>query len=160
LEVSDIKIESANDPVKPFVYSYKVRVSGYAERTGKRLFLQPAFFQKGLGQMFPTSSRQHDIYFHYSWTENDRVEVELPGGFALDNAEAPGDLNFGELGHYKVNLAVTKDQRALVYQRDFRFLGLIFPKAIYPNLKQAFDVMHQRDNHTLTFKQDAAAVKQ
>ncbi len=156
-EVADIKIESANDPVKPFVYSYKVRVPGYAERTGKRLFLQPAFFQKSIGQMFPTSARQHDIYFHYPWTESDRVEVELPAGFALDNAESPGDINFGELGHYKINLALTKDQRKLVYQRDFRFLGLIFPKTTYPNLKEAFDVMHQRDNHTLTFKQDAAA---
>ncbi len=52
-ELSEIKIESANDPIKPFVYSYKVRVPGYAERTGKRLFLQPAFFQKGVGSYVP-----------------------------------------------------------------------------------------------------------
>src|SRR5262245_58567930 len=64
-EISDIKIEGANDPIKPFVYSYKIRVPGYAERTGKRLFLQPAFFQKGVGTLFPTSGRQHDVYFHF-----------------------------------------------------------------------------------------------
>jgi hypothetical protein len=156
-EVSGIKIESANDPLKPFVYSYKVRVPGYAERTGKRLFLQPAFFQKGIGQMFPTSTRQHDIYFHYPWTENDQVEVELPAGYALDNADSPGDMTFGELGHYKINIGITKDQRVLVYKRDFRFVGLVFPKTTYPQLKQAFDVLHQRDNHTITFKQGAAA---
>ncbi|HKQ77503.1 MAG TPA: DUF3857 and transglutaminase domain-containing protein [Blastocatellia bacterium] len=155
-DISEIKIESANDPVKPFAYSYKISVPGYAERTGKRLFIQPAFFQKGLGQMFPTSSRQHDIYFSYPWVEEDKVVIELPEGYALDNAESPGDLAFGEIGYCKTNLGVTQDQRTLEYKRNFRFTGLIFPKATYPNLKQAFDVLHQRDNHTITLKQGAA----
>jgi hypothetical protein len=160
-EISEIKIESANDPLKPFVYSYKVSIAGYAERTGKRLFLQPAFFQKGVGQMFPTSERQHDIYFRYPWTEEDQVVIELPEGYALDNADSPGDLSFGEAGHYHVKIGVTQDQRRLDYKRDFRFTALIFPKATYPNLKKAFDVLHQRDNHTITLKQAAAgAAKQ
>ena len=155
-EISEIQIESANDPLKPFIYSYKVRVPGYAERTGKRLFLQPAFFQKGVGQMFPTSERQHDIYFRYPWMEEDHIQIELPDGYALDNAESPGDLSFGDVGHCKVKIGVTEDQRKLDYNRDFRFTGLIFPKATYPNLKQAFDALHQRDNHTITLKQAAA----
>jgi len=155
-EISEVKIESANDPLKPFAYSYKVSAPGYAERTGKRLFLQPAFFQKGVGQMFTTSSRQHDIYFRYPWVEEDQVVIELPEGYALDNAEQPGDLNFGDLGYCKVKIGVTQNQRTLEYKRNFRFTGLIFPKASYPNLKEAFDVLHQRDNHTITLKQGAA----
>ena len=41
-EISNIKIENVTDPAKPFVYAFHVRVPGYAQRTGKRLFLQPA----------------------------------------------------------------------------------------------------------------------
>src|SRR5262249_55322894 len=115
-----------------------------------------AFFQKGVGQMFPTSSRQYDIYFRYPWVEEDQVLIELPEGYALDNAEQPGDLNFGDVGYCKINIGVTQNQRTLEYKRNFRFTGLIFPKAAYPNLKQAFDVLHQRDNHTITLKQGAA----
>src|SRR5207253_10552976 len=66
-EFADIHIENVSDPAKPFVYAYRVRVPGYAQRTGKRLFLQPAFFQKGIGALFATSERKHDIYFHYPW---------------------------------------------------------------------------------------------
>ncbi len=160
-ELSDIKIESATDPVKPFVYSYKVRIPGYAERTGKRIFLQPAFFQKGLAQMFPSSSRQHDVYFHYPWMEQDQVEIELPEGYALDNAEAPTPLGFGEAGSYDVKLAITTDQKTLVYNRTLRFMMLIAPKASYAALKGAFDAIHKSDNHAITLKQGAAAaVKQ
>jgi hypothetical protein len=36
---------------------------------------------------------------------------------------------------------------------------MVFPKATYPKLKQAFDVLHQRDNHTITLKQGAVAAK-
>ena len=88
--------------------------------------------------------------------EEDHVVIELPAGYALDNADTPGDLAFGELGHCKIKIGVAQDQRTLEYKRDFRFTGLIFPKESYPNLKKAFDVLHQSDNHTTTLKQGAA----
>lgn len=160
-EFADIKIESATDPVKPFVYSYKVRVQGYAERTGKRLFLQPAFFQKGVAAMFTTSERQNDIYFHFPWTEQDHVQIDLPPGYALDNAEQPGSFNFGDAGSYDVSLGITKDGKTLDYKRSFRFEMMLIPKASYANLKTIFNAVHESDNHTVTLKQGAAAaVKQ
>jgi transglutaminase superfamily protein len=160
-EITEVKFENVTDPFKPLVISYKVRVQGYAERTGKRLFLQPGFFEKGATPLFPTSQRKHDIYFYYPWTEEDDVVIELPAGYALDNAERPGDLAFGELGHLKIQLGVTKDERVLSYKRQFRFTGLLFPKDTYPNLKNAFDTVHKVDNHTITLKQSPAAeVKQ
>jgi hypothetical protein len=160
-EITDVKFENVTDPFKPLVISYKVRVQGYAERTGKRLFLQPCFFKKGVGPLFPTTSRQHDVYFHYPWTEEDDIEIGLPAGFALDNAEQPGDVNFGDVGYQKVKIFVTKDQRTLSYKRQFRFTGIIFPKDSYAALKQAFDTVNKIDNHVITLKQGAAAeVKQ
>ncbi len=159
-EVSNIKVENVSDPVKPFVYAYHVRVPGYAQRTGKRLFLQPAFFQHGAGQIFPTSQRQNNVYFHYPWSERDEVEINLPAGFALDNADAPMGINAGETSKYDIKLGVTKDGRMLVYNRTFFFGGgqtsLLFPVDSYAQLKILFDEMHKRDNHTITLKQGAA----
>jgi len=160
-EVAEVKFENVTDPFKPLVISYKVRAQGYAERTGKRLFLQPGFFKKGVGPLFPTNTRQHDVYFHYPWTEEDDIVIELPAGYALDNAEQPGDLDFGDIGYQKIKIGVTKDQHTLSYKRQFRFMGMIFPKDAYPNLKRAFDAVHQVDNHVITLKQGAAVeVKQ
>ncbi|HLG16276.1 MAG TPA: hypothetical protein VJH03_17480 [Blastocatellia bacterium] len=159
-EISQIKIENVADPVKPFTYSFHIRVPGYAQRTGKRLFLQPAFFQKGVGPLFPTSERKQPIYFHYPWSETDVVTIDLPEGFALDNADQPAEFNVPNVGAYLPKIGVTKDGRTLEYKRSFRFCAngvIYFDANVYPNLKRIFDTLHERDNHTLTLKQAAAA---
>ncbi|HYX41819.1 MAG TPA: hypothetical protein VE821_08985, partial [Pyrinomonadaceae bacterium] len=158
-EISDIKIENVQDPNKPFTYSYHVRVPGYAQRTGKRLFLQPAFFERGHNSLFTAATRKQMIYFSYPWAEQDEVLIELPTGFALDNADAPQPFTAGEIGKYDVHIGVTKDNRTLVYRRSFFFGGqdtILFPVNSYEQLKQVFDELHKRDEHTITLKQAVA----
>jgi Domain of Unknown Function with PDB structure (DUF3857)/Transglutaminase-like superfamily len=161
-ELSEIKIENITDPVKPFIYSFHVRVPGYAQRTGKRLFLQPAFFQHGISPLFQTSSRRHAVYFHYPWSEEDEVTIELPAGFALDNPDSPAPFGSGDLSVYDVKVYSTKDQRTLVYKRNFFFGAggdgidrLFYDANSYSQIKTYFDALHQRDNHTITLKQAA-----
>lgn len=157
-ELSDIKIENVTDPIKPFVYAFHVRVPGYAQRTGKRLFLQPAFFQKGLTPRFPASERRHGVYFHYPWSEEDDISIELPTGFELDNAESIGVIPLGNAGKYDVNIGITRDKRLLVYTRHFIFglNGAMFiPPEKYGQLKRIYDATHELDNHTITLKQSA-----
>ncbi len=159
-ELTDVRIENVSDPDKPFTYKYHVRVPGYAERTGKRLFLRPAFFQYGVGAMFPTSNRENLVYFHYPWSEQDSVEINLPEGFALDNADAPAPLDAGKVSQYKARVAITKDERTLIYNRTFTFGTpeiVLFPTSTYPALKDYFDRLNKADSHTITLKQGAAA---
>lgn len=110
--------------------------------------------------MFSASSRRHDLYFHFPWKEEDYIEITLPEGFALDNAEAPGSLNLGEAGSYETSLGVTQDKKILVYKRNFTFKALILQKANYTAVKGAFDTIHNADNHAITLKQGTAAAKQ
>ncbi len=159
-EISDIRIENVTDPVKPFVYSYRVRVPGYAQRTGKRIFLQPAFFEHGVAPLFPASERRHPVYFHYPWLEQDEVSIDLPAGYSLDNADAPTPIRSVPVTEYTPTIGVTRDGKTLVYQRQFFFGGggtILFPSASYSNLKTLFDAIHEADNHTITLKQTTAS---
>lgn len=155
-ELSSIQIENVTDPIKPFVYSYHIRVPGYAQRTARRLFLQPAFFQHGVGPVFAASARKFDIYFNYPWSEQDEVSIELPAGFSLDHVDPPTALSKDEASHYKPTL--TTEGRAVVYKRHFSFGGknsILFPVEEYVRLKTYFDKVHQQDNHTVTLISNA-----
>jgi Domain of Unknown Function with PDB structure (DUF3857)/Transglutaminase-like superfamily len=157
-EITNIKIENVTDHVKPLVYSYHVRFPGYAQRTGKRIFLQPAFFQYGLGPFFATTGRTYPIYFHYPWSEDDQVEINLPKGYALDNADAPTPFGGGGISEYKPSLAASPDGSLLVYKRSFYFGkdgNILFPVEAYSQLKNYFDMMHKQDNHSIALKQVA-----
>jgi hypothetical protein len=157
-DVSAIQISNITDPLKPYTYDYHIRVPGYAQRTGKRLFLQPEFFQRGLQPLFSGSERKYPVYFDYPWSEEDQVTIDLPAGFLLDNADAPQGFSADPVGEYKPSIAITVDKRRLIYKRKFFFGGqgtIIFPVASYSRLKTFFDSIHQSDNHTVTLKQAA-----
>ena len=155
-EVTNIKIENVTDPAKPFVYRFHIRVPGYAERTGKRLFLQPAFFEKGEPTLFSASARKHQVYFHYTWQEEDDVTISLPPGFSLDSPDAPAPFKVSDVAAYGVKMQVLGKNEKLVFHRSWMFNALIFPQTSYAGVKQVFDMLHTGDSHTITFKQGTA----
>ncbi len=155
-ELTNIVIENATDPVKPFVYKYHVRVPEYAQRTGKRLFFQPGYFHKGIEALFSAGTRRYPIYFHFPWSEEDRVEITLPKGYALDNADRPAPINAQDICKHEINMGITKDQTTLIYKRNFLFGGndaILFPVTTYDQIKHLFDEISRADNHMITLKQ-------
>jgi transglutaminase-like putative cysteine protease len=160
-ELSDVHIDNATDLVKPFVYTYHIRVPSYAERTGKRIFLQPAFFQHGLNALFPTRNRKYDIYFGYPWSEQDEITIDLPDGYALDTLDElrPAAMGGGS-AEYQAGVYIKKEGHAITYRRSF-FFGrggtILFSVDQYAELKDYFDLLHQLDNYTITLKQTASA---
>lgn len=158
-EVSNVKVLNVTDPKEPFIYEFHIRVPGYAQRTGKRLFVQPAFFQYNMPALFASAERKHRVNFEYAWTEQDEVTIELPAGFELDHADAPESFGMGQAGGYDVKIYSSKDGRTIQLKRSFSFGGpglLQFSPSEYEKIKRVFDTLHERDKHALTLKQVAA----
>ena len=156
-EVSNITIENITDISKPLVYQYKIRVPNYAQKTGKRIFLQPGFFEYGETPLFSGATRKYDIYFQYPWAENDDIEIALPAGFALDSAERPAEIaDSGKIGRLKIDIGIDKDQTMMKYNRQFHFGGggnILFGANVYQPLKNLFDEFQKNDSHTITLRQ-------
>lgn len=156
-EVSEISVENLMDASKPLIQSYKVKVPNYAQKTGKRLFLQPNYFEYGVPASFSGSDRKYDIFFRYPWSHNDDIQITWPQAFALDNADAPADV-FDRSGILRLSakISVPKDAHLLQYNRNFHFGAggsVLFPASVYPTLKQLFDLVHAANSHTITLKQ-------
>jgi hypothetical protein len=153
-EVSDVKVENVEDATLLVKIHYHVKVTTYAQRTGKRILFQPLYFEHGVTPRFTAARRRHPIAFPHAWKETEVVSIELPTGFALDNAENPGNLNFGAPGEYKLKMSA-RGQAELVAERELIFgnKGIFFFDAkTYPQLKAAFDEIHRRDNTTISLK--------
>lgn len=157
-EISEVSISDIVDAAKPIIYQYKVRVPNYAQKTGKRLFLQPGFFEYGESPLFSTASRKYDIYFQYPWSEEDDIQIDLPKGFTLDSADAPGKLEDPQkIGSLNINIGVSKEGDYISYRRKFFFGGndkILFPVSAYQPLRNLFDAFHKADTHTITLKQN------
>jgi hypothetical protein len=154
-EISNIAIENMNDASKPLVFSYDVKVPNYATKTGKRLFIQPGFFEFGSSPVFKGSTRKYDIFFRYPWSESDTVEIAWPEGYDLDNADAPGNAaDNSKIGSLAVKMRADTANRVLHYDRKFHFGGNVLLEArMYTPLKGLFDEFHRIDSHTISLKQ-------
>jgi hypothetical protein len=129
-------------------------------RTGKRLLVQPAFFEKNLAALFTDSKRKWNIYFDYPGSEDDQVSIELPEGWELDQPVVPSPSVFKDVGAYNVAVAKTPDGRKIVYRRKFdwgRNMNIILPASAYDSLKKILDFVQQQDSFTVTLKAAADA---
>jgi len=156
-EITDFSMENFNDSSKPYTYSFKVRVPNYAQKTGKRIFLQPNFFEYGTNPLFSGETRKYGIYFEYPWSENDEIEIELPKNFDADSIDPPKAVNeTGGIGALNINIDLAKDTNVLKYSRQFFFGGknnILFPPSAYKSLKTLFDSFHRADTHSISIKQ-------
>ena len=158
-ELSGLKVADAENTEQPLVIRYHIKIPGYAQRTGKRLFFQPFFFQRGAAPVFSAAERRYDMHFKYGWEEKDEVTFKLPSGFELEKGESPGNIDLGGPGSYTVKLSLVNREELRV-SRDFVFgLGgnLLYPKAVYPQVKRVFDEIHLRDDHMLALRQAPAS---
>jgi hypothetical protein len=153
-DLSDVKFHVPADAAKGLTVMYRIKIQGYAQRTGKRLFVVPDLFESGVGARFTAETRLHPIYFDYPWSETDVVSLQLPDGYRVDHGDAPGPLDFPPIGNYKVKISLA-NKNTIQYQRDLVFGSsqvLLFDAKAYPTLKQVFERIHAGDSHMLTLK--------
>jgi hypothetical protein len=154
-EISDIQFRNVADREQPIIESYHVRVPGYAQRIGKRLFFEPGYFQHGKPPLLSASTRVHPVYFPYPWVEDDKVTIEWPDGFELDNAEQPPrEATAGTTIKHEMSIGAAG--RTLRYTRHLSFgldKRILFPVADYPYLKAALETIAKRDSHTIAVKE-------
>jgi hypothetical protein len=154
-ELSDFAMKDTGDAGKSLVVEHKVTVPGYAIRTGKRLLLQPAFFERNLDPRFTDSKRKWDVYFDYGWAEDDDLSIELPQGWVLDDPVAPRNSKIGDIGIYTADVRKSKDGRVLFYKRRFDWgyhAPTVIPAEHYSQVKKVFEFIQEQDNYTIALK--------
>jgi hypothetical protein len=158
-EVTAIKIEGVSENLQSLRISYHVKVEGFAQRTGKRLFLKVSYFNRDLKPRYSASDRKYPVLFDHAWSEKDTVTYELPAGYSLEKGESPAPLRAGGVTEQVVHLSINMKTHVLTFDRSLTFGtggAVAFPATTYTNLKAVFDRFQEMDDHTLIVKQDVA----
>ncbi len=159
-ELSNILVTISPDAKLPVGVKYHLLVKGYAQRTGKRLFLRPSFFTAGHRALFNDATRTNGIYFPYPWSELDTIDIHLPAGFQLDHPEKPAPFEMGSFVKYVANISINTATNTLLYRRTFMFGGTQIPSfdvKNYQGVKGIFDQAHANDEHMITLVKPAEA---
>jgi len=156
-EVSEVKWQGVDDPEQKLTVTFQMKIPGYLQRTGRRLFIQPAIFHRNLAARFPNAKREHPVVFSFPWSEFDAFTFTLPEGYELETPSLPAPVTANQtLGWEMGGVA---EGRTLRFERKF-FLGedraISFGAPVYPTLKQAFDVIQQGDQMSFALRQAAA----
>lgn len=155
----NIRIEHVSERDAPYTVKYHLRIPGYAQRTGSRLFLQPALFQKGLPPDFAALTRTHPVAFRFGWSERDEIRITLPPGFSVETAEAPAPLVMPAVARLETKLVTAGDSTRLDVVRSFTFGDgnrLRFPSANYATVKGFFDAVQKQAEHSITLRKNGA----
>ena len=156
-ELTTLTVENADSPTAPLAITYQLRVPRFADRTGARLFFQPAVLRKGIPPLFDAPQRTRGVLFQHLYEELDEYEIAIPAGYSLEAASAPGGLDLGKRGRFAIKLGYLEKTRSIYYTRDFSWGIVGGGVEHYPAMKQVFDLVHAQDNHALTLKRGDSA---
>lgn len=154
-EVSDIRIENVTEP-GTYANAFRLRLEGFAQRTGTRLLVQPAIFQRGTSALFKEVDRTSEVYFQFPWTEEDLVTIELPAGYTLEAPEASTPVTIGAITY---RISVAQEGSRLVLRRSHvvgRDGGILFPPSAYRAIRAVFDLVYRGDTQTVVLRRSGA----
>lgn len=136
------KVEGWETSDTPLIAGFNVDMPGYASAAGKRLLVPVYLFQARQMDAFKHVDRKFPVYFPYAFGEVDRVNINMPAGYTLENAPQQQSARLGYAAYQ--NLAQF-DGKKLVTQRILQVNGIFFRLEQYPELKEFFGKVQAGD---------------
>jgi hypothetical protein len=90
------------------------------------------------------------MYFHYPWSESERVIIEPPAGYEIEQLPDPVNIDIGAARYLAT---FTRLDQRIVYERRLIVNAITFTVDQYPTVKAFFDRVHQADRAVISFKQ-------
>ncbi len=145
-----VAVSDLTNAAAPAVTSYSFSVPQFASRAGSRLLLRPALLSHRDESLFASPRRSNQVYLHYPWSESERVVINTPEGFEIEQLP---DTVSEDIGAARYRATFTRDGNRVIYERSLTVNDILFSPDQYLTLKAFFDRVHQADRAVISFKQ-------
>ncbi len=131
--------------------SYEIYDSGYATKTGSRLFIPVNQLNKSNFDIPAMSKeRTQEIYLGYSFSEIDRTLIIIPAGFDIEAIPNSIDLKTS-FGIYQLQLSKKSDNQIKII-RILKIIDSKLPASKYDEFHKFFEKVKDYDNNNIVLK--------
>ena len=134
----------------PVELKYNFTAPQFVTRAGSRLLLRPLLLSHRDESLTAAPRRSNMMYFHYPWSESERVIIEPPAGYEIEQLPDPVNIDIGAARYLAT---FTRLDQRVVYERRLMVNAITFTVDQYPTVKAFFDRVHQADRAVISFKQ-------
>ena len=150
LDESTINIAEERKNYGPVAIKYDFDAPQAVTRTEKRLLIRPASLTTRDESLAELPSRMNSIYFHYPWSESDRLEITTPDGFSVEELPQPVDLDIGAARYHS---AFARVGDHVIFERTISVNAIYLTPEQYPAAKAFFDRAHEADRAAISFRE-------
>ena len=139
----------------PFGYSFKFIAPAYAKQAGNLLVVRPRVMGQRSSDLLETKEpRKFPVIFEGPEKDTDTFEIELPGGYEVDDLPPPTDIDYSFASyHSKTEVS----ERTLKYTRTMEIKELSVPLSKMDDLKKFYRVIAGDERNTAVLKPATAA---
>ncbi len=150
IDESSTTISNLTSATAPVELTYNFTVPQFITRAGSRLLLRPLLLTHRDESLTAAPRRSNMMYFQYPWSESERVIIEPPAGYAIEQLPEPVNI---DIGAARYQATFTRDERRIIYERRLMVNAITFTVDQYQTVKAFFDRVHQADSAVISLKQ-------
>lgn len=130
--------------IPTIVETLEITAPGYAQVSGKRLFILPNIVNRIGTKLKMDEERKYPIEFTAGYRDIDSVEIKIPAGYKPESV--PEDLKLeGKFGKYIRTVKVSSDK--ITYYRLHERDNSRFPASDYADLVKFYEQMYKADRN-------------
>ncbi len=153
LEVDSASFGSFEDLNEPLTYEthFSYKINDGLSSNESVIYLQPFLFLKDEENPFKKPTRKFPVEFSYPYSEQFRIQVQIPDGYEVD--EMPEQVQFAlpnNGGYYRFNLSARGNIISAMSQLDIK--GVSYSPDEYEAIKKVFQLKVDAENSMLVLK--------
>jgi hypothetical protein len=121
----------------------KLKVNGYAQITGKRIFINPNILTRASEKMVEDKNRRFDVQLEQEYKHIDTIRITIPSGYEMESGSTDMDI-VTRYGKYKKKTLLTGNQ--LIYYRSREQNSGRFPGKDYGDILKFFNDIFEADH--------------
>lgn len=148
-DVVDFQFREEPGMIPALSETVDLTVTGYAQASGKRLFVVPNILTRSGTRLAADSTRDFDIELEYDYLDTDTVTIRLPEGYEVENMPKPVNLQT-KFGAY--SSAFSFENNMVTYTRLVQQNQGRYPPVDYRELSDFYQTIYKSDRVKIVLK--------